>query len=391
MDCNPSAMTCRNPYSSAGSGASFVTFLLFGLSVFLSPLARSQIVLESDRAQLTVEGFANLTLATMRTTADLQTLDDARIDSGLRILGRTSPGERATLGIRLSIEGTDADARLTEASVLLFDGHGRFEVGERMGLPDVLTGYAPNNFQFTSAEFGPASGPSLDPGGGLQASFVPAVVAEQLRPLAGLGATAAMFDDRSAKVLYVSPKMHGWLAGASYARDADDATLEELFQAGITHESYQQQNTVRWGATFAHGEAAASPRPGRELNSVGVGASLTFAEAWMVGAAVSYDGNSRLPETAAGSFASPAWGVTVSVNYNAGPWTVGGYSQYATGEGGTIVAANDRLVATEVGASYRFTTKLRLYGAWYRFDLVDDERRASTVGNILLVGLRATL
>ena len=42
-----------------------------------------------------------------------------------------------------------------------FVKNGRIEIGERMGLPDVLTGYAPNNFQFTSAEFGPASGPSL--------------------------------------------------------------------------------------------------------------------------------------------------------------------------------------------------------------------------------------
>jgi predicted porin len=45
----------------------------------------------------------------------------------------------------------------------------------------------------------------------------------------------------------------------------------------------------------------------------------------------------------------------------------------------------------EIGASYRFTTRLRLYGAWYRFDFYDDERRASTVGSILMLGVRATL
>ena len=32
---------------------------------------------------------------------------------------------------------------------------------------------------------------------------------------ASLGSTAALFDDRSAKILYVSPKTHGWLLGAS--------------------------------------------------------------------------------------------------------------------------------------------------------------------------------
>ena len=74
-----------------------------------------------------------------------------------------------------------------------------------------------------------------------------------------------------------------------------------------------------------------------------------------------------------------------------GPWTIGGYCQYATSEGNAAVAPNDRLVALEIGASYRFTTRLRLYGAWYRFDFDDDERSASTVGNILMLGARATL
>jgi predicted porin len=254
----------------------------------------------------------------------------------------------------------------------------------------VLTGYAPNNFQFTSAEFGPASGPSLDPGGGLHTSFLRETLAEQVGPLAGLGSTAALFDDRSAKILYVSPKTQGWLAGASYARDADDAAVDQLFQAGITHESYRRQDTVRWGATYAHGRTAAS-LSARDTNSLGVGASVTLHEAWMIGLAASFDGTSRLPKSAAGSFSSPAWGMTASVNFNAGSWTVGGYYQYGTGEGNAAVAANDRLVAMEIGASYRFTTKLRLYGAWYHFDFDDDERSASSVGNILLLGARATL
>jgi hypothetical protein len=356
--------------------------------MLLSPPAHSQIVLESDRAQLTVEGFANLTLATLDTTDDLQNLDYGRIDSGARVLGRLSLADGPMLGIRLSAEGSDENTRLTEASILLFDNHGRIEIGERMGLPDVLTGYAPNNFQFTSAEFGPASGPSLDPGGGLQTGFFRGLLAEQIGPLAGLGTTAALFDDRSAKVLYVSPKTHGWLVGASFARDADDAAVGQLLQAGITHESYRQQDTLRWGATYAHGQAFASER---DLNSVGVGASVTLNDVWMIGLAASYDGTSRLPESSVGSFASRAWGATASVNFNSGPWTIGGYCQYATSEGNAAVAANDRLAALEVGASYRFTTKWRVYGAWYRFDFDDDERGASTTGNVLLLGVRATL
>ena len=364
---------------------------LVGLCVILSPPARSQVVLESARAQLTVEGFANFTGAHVDAAPDLRTFNEGRIDSGLRVLGRTSLGAGPTLGVRLSVEGSDADIRLTEASVLLFDGHGRIEIGARLGLPDVLTGYAPNNFQFTSAEFGPASGLSLDPAGGLQTSFLSGVLAEQIGSLASLGSTAALFDDRSTKILYVSPKTHGWLLGASYSDDADDAAVKQLFQAGITHERYHQQDTLRWGATYAHGKAGGVPISARDLNSVGVGISLTLHEAWMVGLAASYDGTSRLPETTTGWFASPAWGMTASVNFNTGPWTIGGYCQYATNEGNAAVAPNDRLVALEIGASYRFTTRLRLYGAWYRFDFDDDERSASTVGNIFMLGVRATL
>jgi hypothetical protein len=381
-------MNFAGTHSSGGSGACVAVILLVGVSMLLSPPAHSQIVLESDRAQLTVEGFANLTLATLDTTDDLQNLDYGRIDSGARVLGRLSLADGPMLGIRLSVEGSDENTRLTEASILLFDNHGRIEIGERMGLPDVLSGYAPNNFQFTSAEFGPASGPSLDPGGGLQTGFFRGLLAEQIGPLAGLGTTAALFDDRSAKVLYVSPKTHGWLVGASFARDADDAAVGQLLQAGITHESYRQQDTLRWGATYAHGQAFASER---DLNSVGVGASVTLNDVWMIGLAASYDGTSRLPESSVGSFASRAWGATASVNFNSGPWTIGGYCQYATSEGNAAVAANDRLAALEVGASYRFTTKWRVYGAWYRFDFDDDERGASTTGNVLLLGVRATL
>ena len=381
-------MNFAGTHSSGGSGACVAVILLVGVSMLLSPPAHSQIVLESDRAQLTVEGFANLTLATLDTTDDLQNLDYGRIDSGARVLGRLSLADGPMLGIRLSVEGSDENTRLTEASILLFDNHGRIEIGERMGLPDVLSGYAPNNFQFTSAEFGPASGPSLDPGGGLQTGFFRGLLAEQIGPLAGLGTTAALFDDRSAKVLYVSPKTHGWLVGASFARDADDAAVGQLLQAGITHESYRQQDTLRWGATYAHGQAFASER---DLNSVGVGASVTLNDVWMIGLAASYDGTSRLPESSVGSFASRAWGATASVNFNSGPRTIGGYCQYATSEGNAAVAANARLAALEVGASYRFTTKWRVYGAWYRFDFDDDERGASTTGNVLLLGARATL
>lgn len=309
------------------------------------------------------------------------------------MLGRLRLADWPDVGIRLSAEANEDDARLVEASVLLFGGNGRLEIGERMGLPDVLTGYAPNNFQFTSAEFGPASGPSLDPAGRLQTSFLPAALAAQINPLVSLGITAALFDDQSAKVLYVSPKKRGWLAGVSYANDADDDAVDELIQAGVTHESYWQQNVFRWGATYALG-ASRSQNSTRDVNSIGTGVSFTLDDSLTLGIAGSYDGRGRLPSTAAGRFASAAWGATASVNYNTGPWTVGAYYQYASAEGSTSFARDDRLSAFEAGASYRFTTKLRVYGAWYRFDFSDDDTSAASLtdaGNVFLLGLRVTL
>jgi hypothetical protein len=355
--------------------------------------ADAQVVLDSTVTQVTVEGFANFT-AGADDTRVMGEVDDARFDGGARVLGRLHLDDGPDIGIRLAAEVNENAARLLEASVLLFGGNGRLEIGERMGLPDVLTGYAPNNFQFTSAEFGPASGPSLDPAGRLQSSFLPAALREQLDPLISLGGTAALFDDQSAKILYVSPKKRGWLAGVSYANDADDETVDELVQLGVTHESYWRQNVLRWGGTYAYGRAAESTPSLRDLSSIGAGVSITFNDSLILGLSASYDGRSRLPSTASAAFASAGWGAIASVNYNTGPWTLGAYYQYASAEGNPLISRDDQLHAFEAGASYRFTTKLRLYGAWYRFDFDDDDRSRSSladVGSVFVFGLRVTL
>jgi Gram-negative porin len=350
--------------------------------------ARAQVVLSGESTQITVEGYANLTGGIVDASDDARDRG-ARFDGGARVLGRLRLEDWPDLAVRLAAEVNDDAAEVVEASVLLFDHNGRLEIGERPGLPDVLTGYAPNNFQFTSAEFGPASGPSLDPAGRLQTLLLPQALARQLDSLASLGVTAALFDDRSAKILYVSPKKGGWLAGVSYSGDAEDASVAELVQAGLTHETYWDRNVLRWGATYAQGRTDSRTT---DLRSLGAGASIVLDDSLMLGIAASYDGSSRLPSVAAGKLASAAWGATVSVNYNNGPWTVGGYYQYATAEGSPTIARNDRLLAFEAGASYRFTTKARIYGAWYRFDFLDDEPAGlSATGHVFVVGVRLTL
>lgn len=361
----------------------------------IAPRSYSQVVLDAGTVQLTTEAFANFTAGDdTGASARGGAADNSRFDGGARVLSRLSVEQGPDIGVRLAVQATQAEVRLIEASVLLFGGNGRLEIGERMGLPDVLTGYAPNNFQFTSAEFGPASGPSLDPAGRLQTAFLPDALATQINPLVSLGGTAALFDDQSAKILYVSPKKDGWLAGVSYAKDAEAAGIGELLQAGVTHESYSQQNVLRWGATYAYGRARGGERSQRDLSSIGAGVSITLNDALTFGLSASYDGRSQLPSAASGAFASAAWGAIASMNYNTGPWTLGAYYQYASAESSPLLSRDDRLAAFEAGASYRFTTKLRLYGAWYRFDFDDDDRSTSglsEVGNVFVLGLRVTL
>lgn len=351
--------------------------------------AQGQVVLATPGAQLTIEAFGNVTAASGAATRG----DDLLVDAGARLLGRLHLADGPDIGIRVTGALNEQSTRIAEGSVLLFGSTGRLEIGQRMGLPDVLTGYAPNNFQFTSAEFGPASGLSLDPSGGLQTSFLKSAIRDQVSSLAALGVTAALFDDQSPKVLYVSPKKRGWLVGASYANDADTKGIQELFQAGITHERYVHQSVLRWGATYAYGKAPNGIAV-RNLRSIGTGVSFTLDDALTLGIAGSFDGTSRLPTSATGRFASAAWGASASVNYNTGRWTVGGYYQWSTAEGSTLTSRDDRLSALELGCSYRLTTKFRLYGAWYHLNFNDDDRSlsdASDSGNILIVGMRLTL
>jgi len=360
--------------------------------------AVAQQTLQSDRFTLTAEAYANITSAigegfVFGAEGDR---DDVRADLALRLLGQLKNADGPDLGVRLVVESSSGDRlNLAEASVLLSGSHGRFEVGDRQGLPDVLTGYAPNNFSFTGAEFGPASGPSLDPGGGLQHVFRPAALAAQLDELSVLGASASLANDRSAKAVYVSPKSHGFLGGLSYAVDADDPRFGSLTQAGLVHEHYWDSNILRLGgsASLASGTDRAATRV-RDLHSVNVGATLILDYDLMLGISATWNGSSGAIINAATPDTSNAYGITTSVNYNRGRWTFGGYLQWATSEGDIQMPGNDRLSAMEVGASYRLNTKFRLYAAWYGFEFSDEGERGEwgrLAGSQLLFGLRAAL
>ena len=374
-----------------------IPFLISIVALAGAQQALAQQILQSDRYVLTVEGYANVTMS----VADGLSVGSAgdgngvRADLALRALGRIKLDSGPDLGIRLVTESSPENRlELSEASLLLFGSRGRLEIGDRQGLPDVLTGYAPNNFSFTGAEFGPASGPSLDPGGGLQHAFLPEALAAQLNDLGVLGAAASLAGDRSTKVVYVSPKAHGLLGGISYALDADDARFGALTQAGLVHERYWDSNILRLGgsASYARGRNLGALAV-RDLHSLNLGATLILDDDLMLGISATWNGVSGTVANAVAP-TSDAYGVTTSANYNHGRWTSGGYLQWATSAGDSSLQGNDRLAAAEIGVSYRLSTKVRLYAAWYRFDFVDEGGRGllgREAGNNFLFGVRATL
>jgi Gram-negative porin len=347
----------------------------------------AQVVTSGDGWQATLESYANATAAAcFGDDADGCRAQDGRLDAALRALVRSRFANGPDIGVRVVIESSPGDRLdLAEASLLVFGDGGRFEVGDRPGLPDVLTGYAPNSFTFTSADFGPASGPSLDPGGGLQAAFLPSAAGNVVRELGVLGFAASLFDDRSTKALYVSPRANGFLGGVSYAQDADDGRFGELLQSGLVHESYWRQNVLRIGGSWTH---ALGRGETRDLDSVNAGVTLVIDDSLTLGLSGTWNGTSGLER--AGPYHSDAGGWVASVNYNTGPWTLGGFLQQARGEGDARRAGDDRLDAVEVGLSWRYSTRLRLYAAWYAAR-IEDEGTRLPAGNLLLVGVRITL
>lgn len=368
-----------------------VGLLVMGLSV---QQARAQLEYQKLPYWLVVEAFANFTAG--RNASEDNTPDpnraNARIDSGLRILGLRKFSDSLQIGPRVVVQAdTDGTFASVEKSLIFLDTWGRVEVGDRRGLPAVLTGYAPNNYTFVFAEFGPASGPSLDPDGRLQTRFLDNMLAAQIDSLSSLGITSSLFFDGSTKVIYVLPKMHGFLAGFSFSQDADDRNFKELTQLGLTYETYWQQNVLRVGGSFAQANGDSGID---DLRSFSAGVSVTLNDALTLGASVTDNGGSGLPRNASGSFKSAAAGYAASINYNTGPWTFGGYYQRAVAEGDTSLPGNDKYRAFELGLSYRLDTNIRLYGAGYFYRFYNEGGNIDADrfdGTVFLAGVRLTL
>lgn len=355
-------------------------------ALMLAPAAGGQVVVQRNRAALTIEAWGN---GVYVAGADSPRLDDEdwQLDGGVRALGLVQLQDRGRIGARAvatGFAGVEDDLELSERSLLWTGALGRIEYGHRQGLPDVLTGYAPNPFTFTTAEFGPASGLSLDPAGSVIQRFVADTAAQSADYLAVLGYSTSLFGDLSRKLLYVSPKRGGWLGAVSYAADPDGAETEGLLQSGLVHETYRGQDVFRAGAAWTR----LATTDGDDLDSWYAGASLDLDQVWLLGIGATWNpGDSREPVP---GWPSDAVGVTSSVNYNRGPWTLGSFVQYARGReaAGT---ERERLRAVEAGASYRTSTRLRLFLSWYYYRLDGQDDAPATDDNLLIAGVRITL
>lgn len=118
----------------------------------------SQLVYETTPYKLTVEAYANLTGAynTGEDHARDRETSSGLIDAEMRFLGTIKTTRDLTIGSRVTLHATSDEAfEFGKRSFLVQSGWGRVELGKRRGLPDVLSGYAPNAYQFVPAEFGP--------------------------------------------------------------------------------------------------------------------------------------------------------------------------------------------------------------------------------------------
>ena len=363
--------------------------------------AAAQVVIERAFYGVTLEAFGNVTAARPvgGDTGSIEGLD-LRLDGAVRLISLVKTGSGFSFGPRVVVQTTPQDkVGFAERSLLFLGRWGRIEVGNRQGLPDVLIGYAPNNFTFTGAEFGPATGPGLDPDGRLPTAYLTPALAAQIDGLSSLGFAASLYGDESRKFIYVLPKKKGFLGGVSFAPRVDrrNGSYRELLQSGLTYEFYTKRDVFRLGAsyTYAHGaRAAAGGDVMGDLHSVSGGATTTLSDRLVLGVSFTYNGDTGLARRPGPTFQSAAFGYAASVNYNLGPWTVGGYYQRSRSQGDTAVLGADLLRAVELGASYRFNRRVRIYGAAYLYGFRNEGGRAPGDrfdGAVVLVGLRAAI
>jgi hypothetical protein len=328
-----------------------------------------------------------------------------------------------------NVSGISSNWNLAVPELSLFAiGHfGRIEIGDRSGFPQSLIGFTPSEIAFTSAEFGPESGERLDPNGGLPTVFLPHPLAGRINDLAYLGYAERFYNDRSLKLIYLTPRSRsGFYSAASYTPTTDISSgyslngdtrtpytglqdagnpgvFRNITQAVLVWTHRTQNIDVSAGSTYSYATASAGNPIVRDSSSLSEGITATLHDAWTFGLSGTYDGFSKQRDnvTMGHSPVSP-YGVVASANYVNGPWTVGGYYQHATADSVTSQPSRDTVDIGEAGVARLidrnhdllgtgFYTDIKLFASlyYYRFQGAEPSNvHADENGAVLLFGTR---
>jgi hypothetical protein len=325
--------------------------------------------------------------------------------------------------------GSSSQWQLTfpEFSIFTIGKFGRLEAGDRAGFPQSLIGFTPSEIAFTSTEFGPDSGKRLDPNGGLPTLFLPHPLADRIENLTYLGYAERFYDDRSLKLIYLTPRSRsGFYGAASYAPSTDISSgfnpvgstntpntgLQEMSspdvfrniaQAAVVWTHRTTNIDVSAGSTYSYGKASAANPTVRNSKSLSPGITITVHDAWTFGLSGTYDGFSAFRGNTPHTHTpiSP-YGIVASANYVAGPWAFGGYYQHATSNSITPKFSPDMVNLGEAGVSRLIDrnhdllgsgiyTDVRLFASlyYYRFHGIEPSTNLTNPdGEVLSFGAR---
>jgi hypothetical protein len=412
-----------------------VAFLTMSASV------RSQTTVEPGKFGVKYSGFENLVTGEASqgqgAAAGGSTESEIEITPQYKTTAGTVFAARGVLNFLAdsTVSGSSSTYRLTvpELSFFAIGKFGRLEVGDRAGFPQSLIGFTPSEIAFTSAEFGPDSGTRLDPNGRLPTAFLPHPLADRINNLTYLGYAERFYDDRSLKLIYLTPRSTAGFYGAvSYAPSTDisngfelargshtpNTDLEDADNQGVFRNIVQaaavwdhRTDTIDLSTGITYSYAAGSsgtpldPTPVRDSNSISGGITATFHDSLTLGLSASYDGFSTQRNPVGTPSPVSPYGVVASANYTDGPWAFGGYYQHATSDAATAQASRDTVDIGEMGISYlidnrhdllgaNYYTDVRLFGSiyYYRLQGAQNQGMASVDsdqnGEVFLVGAR---
>lgn len=340
--------------------------------------------------QFKLSGFSNSITGVASTGAgdDIEAVFEGEIEASpqYRLAGGTVIAARVVANYRGSTAGVGSSDSLSvpEISAFAIGSFGRVEVGNRAGFPQSLIGFTPSEIAFTFSEYGPESGARLDPDGRLPTALLPASLSSRIDALTYLGYAARFYDDRSAKIIYLSPRFKNGLYGAlSYTprtnrpggygvagdRVPGSSGYRDVVQAAAVWNHRTETLDLSVGATWSHATAhsASTVADTRRSDSISGGISATIKDSFVFGLSATYDGLSTRKRSG-GSNRAP-YGVVASFNYVDGPWIAGGYYQHAVAPTASSIADVEKLDIAQIGLSYLADKNHDLLGAGFYTDV----------------------